>query len=470
MVRAIHWFRRDLRLSDNPSLYYASKCGPILPVYILDESEPEMGAASRVWLYHSLSALNKQMEDRLIFERGSPVEILTQLCLEYGINKVFWNRCYEPYAIERDRHIKTTLGLKGITVQSYNGSLLWEPWEVKKEDCTPYKVFTPFYRKGCLQATYPRDPLPKVASEAFDRTIPKSLPLSAYPLLPKARWGEMILSGWTIGEVGAEQALHLFLQQKLQNYKEGRNIPFKMQVSRLSPHLHFGEISPHQIWHEIHKQPLTADVDTFCSELGWREFSYSLLYHHPTLPHANLQPKFDHFPWAETGQELKDWQQGKTGIPIVDAGMRELWQTGYMHNRVRMIVASFLVKNLRLHWRHGASWFWDTLFDADLANNSASWQWVAGSGADAAPYFRIFNPVTQAEKFDPEGLYIKQYVPELSQLPLPYLFKPWAAPSEILKAAKIELGLTYPKPIVCLEISRKKALEAFALLRKEKPI
>ena len=275
---------------------------------------------------------------------------------------------------------------------------------------------------------------------------------------------------WQIGEEGAYKRFQTFIKEGLSSYKEGRNIPSEPFVSRLSPHLRWGEISPNQLWYLVRNIGDDSNIDHFCSELGWREFSYSQLFHNPDLPRKNLQAKFDGFPWAENDDYLRAWQTGQTGVPMVDAGMRELWQTGYMHNRVRMIVGSYLVKNLRLHWHHGERWFWDTLVDADLANNSASWQWIAGCGADAAPYFRIFNPVTQGQKFDPQGHYIRQYIPEIAGLPNKYLFSPWEAPAEVLQAAGIKLDSTYPSPIVNLKQSREAALEAFKSLKPQAEI
>ena len=279
--------------------------------------------------------------------------------------------------------------------------------------------------------------------------------------MPKIRWDKKLQPHWKIGEAGAKERLEDFFQEGLPSYKEGRNLPAKPFVSRLSPHLHFGEISPNQVWYAATFQGKTKDIDHFCSELGWREFSHSLLYYNPTLPVDNLQKKFDNFPWSNDLTRLSAWQKGRTGVPMVDAGMRELWQTGFMHNRVRMITGSFLVKNLLLHWHHGERWFWDTLVDADLANNSASWQWIAGCGADAAPYFRIFNPVTQGQKFDPDGDYVRRYIPEIAALPNKFLFSPWDAPEDLLVDLNITLGETYPKPVVDLKTSRNKALEAF---------
>ena len=292
----------------------------------------------------------------------------------------------------------------------------------------------------------------------------KILSLDELDLRPEFNWDEMLAPHWTIGEEGARERLNDFIDTGLAHYKEGRNLPAKPFVSRLSPHLRFGEISPNQAWYAITSQGDGKDIDHFCSELGWREFSYSLLYHNPDLAVVNLQKKFDGFPWASDPSALAAWQKGETGVPMVDAGMRELWQTGFMHNRVRMITGSFLIKNLLLHWHHGERWFWDTLVDADPASNSAGWQWVAGCGADAAPYFRIFNPVTQGQKFDPDGDYVRQYVPELAALPNKYLFNPWEAPDDLLREANVELGVTYPKPIVDLKASRERALAAFKSL------
>jgi deoxyribodipyrimidine photo-lyase len=475
----LHWFRQDLRLADNPALLYAAAAGKVLPIYILDDSGPaseRMGAAAQWWAHHSLASLNQSLGGKLNFYRGEPAAIIADLVQRHKAAAVFWNRCYEPRRVASDRLIKAKLKDQGIAVESFNGSLLWEPWQVLKSDGTPYRVFTPFYRKGCLSADAPRQPLPPAVLSALKDD--KALSLNQLDLLPKINWDKKLSQHWDISEAGAEKQLAKFLQNGLKGYKEGRNFPAKSHISRLSPYLHSGEISPNQVWHAVrrvgvaaaHAQGLldmqgeTPDIDHFCSELGWREFSYSLLYHEPSLPQKNWQEKFDHFPWRDNPAALKRWQQGLTGYPIVDAGMRELWQTGFMHNRVRMIVASFLTKNLMIDWRHGAHWFWDCLVDADLANNSASWQWVAGCGADAAPYFRIFNPITQGEKFDGNGNYTRHYVPELAKLPDRYLFRPWEAPAEILQQAGIVLGETYPMPIIDAAQSRTEALAAFSEL------
>jgi deoxyribodipyrimidine photo-lyase len=464
----IVWFRQDLRVSDNPALTHACKNGKILPVYIRDAANAgsfDLGDASKVWLHHSLVALEEDLGGKLGIYSGDPHTILENLMKETGANSVVWNRQYEPWAQARDTKIKKRLSENGISVESFNGSLLWEPWSNLKEDGTPYKVFTPFYRKGCMNAPEPRSPLPKPKNLDIEEKNAKSLIIDNLNLIPQIRWDQDLIKNWNIGERGAKLRLKEFLKFGIKNYKEGRNLPAQQFVSGLSPHLHFGEISPNQVWHAARKLDVDANVDHFCSELGWREFSHSLLHHNPSLPTENLNKKFDHFPWGTDKKKLIAWQKGQTGIPFVDAGMRELWQTGSMHNRVRMVVASFLVKNLLLDWRHGERWFWDTLFDADLANNSASWQWVAGCGADAAPYFRIFNPVTQGQKFDPEGEYVRKYIPEIANLPDKFLFNPWDAPAEILDKAQLKLGDTYPNPIVSLSASRMSALRAFETLQ-----
>lgn len=465
----IHWFRQDLRLSDNPALLKAAEHGKVLPLYILDDEnsgEYQMGAASRWWLHHSLNALNQSLDGKLCVHFGNPVSILSQLVKSHKVVAVYWNRCYEPWRIERDKALKLNLTAQGIAVSTFNGSLLWEPWEIAKSDGKPYRVFTPFYRKGCLSATPPRVPLQEPKSiEVCDARLPAHT-IDDLGLLPTIRWDQALEQHWSISEKGAHKRLNDFIKKGLLHYKEGRNFPAKPYVSRLSSYLHWGQISPHQAWEAARQQGSSKDCEHFCSELAWREFSHSLLYYNPSLPRQNLQTKFDAFPWRNDRQALKLWQKGQTGVPIVDAGMRELWQTGYMHNRVRMIVGSFLVKNLLLHWHHGERWFWDCLVDADLANNSASWQWIAGCGADAAPYFRIFNCVTQGQKFDAEGKYTRHFVPELKDLPNKYLFNPWEASTTILTQAGVTLGQTYPRPIVDLKSSRERALQAFQSLKE----
>ena len=464
----IVWFRQDLRLFDNPALAEASKVAPILPIYILDDvnaGEFKMGGASRVWLYHSLKALNESCQGNLCLYQGDPLTVLQEIIQKTGATGVYWNRCYEPWRIKRDQHIKAYLTSSQIDCKSFNGSLLWEPWEVLKQDKTPYRVFTPFFKKGCLETSSPRLPINQQQNITWVKGTASHL-LDELSLLPKISWHQSLQAHWQPGEVGAHIRLNEFLEKGIRGYQEGRNFPSQPHISKLSPHLRFGEISPNTVWYAVQNMDIPQyDKDHFLSELGWREFSYHLLYHNPSMPVENLQKKFDAFPWQYDEEVLQRWQQGKTGYPIVDAGMRELWQTGYMHNRVRMIVASFLVKNLMIHWRHGAQWFWDCLVDADLANNSASWQWVAGCGADAAPFFRIFNPVTQAEKFDPEGNYIKKFVPELKDMPISYVYAPWKAPKDVLIRLNMKLSENYFSPMVNLEESRNLALLNLNLIK-----
>jgi len=479
------WFRQDLRTIDNPALHYAASKGMILPVYIYDDANSDdraPGGASKWWLHHSLTQLDKKLNGNLLILRGDPLSILPALMAELNIDTIVWNRCYEPWQISRDQKLKGQLSEQGRHAHSFNGSLLWEPWEVLKKDGTPYKVFTPYYRRGCLNRPSPRLPLPRperirslkinektLAGKDLEVLNTEVNSIDDLSLLPQINWHHGIQQTWTPGQDGAAIRLQTFLRGPVTDYKDDRNIPGTAGTSMLSPHIHFGEISPNQIWYAaLNAEESTSEqdgLDCFLSELGWREFSYYLLFHFPSLPQENFQKKFDHFSWRKDNKALKAWQQGQTGIPIVDAGMRELWQTGTMHNRVRMIVGSFLVKNLLIHWHNGETWFWDCLVDADLASNAASWQWIAGSGADAAPYFRIFNPVSQGERFDPEGTYVKRYCPELSGLPKKFIHKPWDADTSILNAASLTLGKDYPKPIVDLKLSRQRALDAFSELK-----
>ncbi|MDH4048384.1 MAG: DNA photolyase family protein [Gammaproteobacteria bacterium] len=468
----ILWFRQDLRIADNPALNAAHACGaPVLPIFVQDDvnaGDWAPGGASRWWLHQSLSALNSEMGGHLQFFRGDPNDIVPGIAAETDADIVFWNRCYEPWQRARDEKLRDSLRASGKSARTFNASLLFEPPEISKADRTPYRVFTPFYKKGCLE----NGPRPREAEQAPDdvrwHQHSGNTTLDDLGLEPKVRWYDEMQNTWTPGERGARERLATFLKNGLKGYKEGRNFPDRKNVSRLSPHLHFGEISPQQVWRALDEQQRSdfpvEDIEHFRSELAWREFSYNLLYHFPDLPSENLQRKFNRFPWREDAAALRAWQRGETGYPIVDAGMRELWRTGYMHNRVRMIVGSFLVKNLLLHWHHGERWFWDTLVDADLANNSASWQWIAGCGADAAPYFRIFNPLTQGRKFDPDGAYVRRYVPELAAMPDKFLHAPWEASEEIRRAANVTLGQTYPDPIVDLAESRERALAAFRSL------
>lgn len=462
---ALLWFRQDLRLLDNPALIHAVENDyAVLPVFILDDVNAgrwKMGDASRWWLHESLKSLNKTMNERMLFRIGNAAQIIPDMARKTGAEAVFWNRCYEPWRIEHDQRIEKILENEGISVRTFNASLLWEPWTVTKDDGSPYRIFTPYYRK-CSLVDVPA-PRSSPASIAFADENADRGSLDDLRLLPSIKWYGDMEYLWLPGEAGALARLKTFLENGLKGYKDLRNRPDMENTSRLSPHLHFGEISPRAVWHGARAagiaQGLESDLDNFCSELGWREFSTYLLYYFPQMEWNNLNPRFDAIPWKKDreSEELRRWQRGLTGIPIADAGMRQLWRTGWMHNRVRMIAASLLVKNMMVHWQRGAEWFWDTLVDADLANNSASWQWVAGSGADAAPYFRIFNPVMQGRKFDPKGDYIRAHVPELADLPDKYVHAPWTAPVP---------PADYPAPIVDLQKSRLMALEVFG---KTKP-
>lgn len=463
MSTAIVWFRQDLRCRSNPAL--AEACTNhqfIIPLYIYDPKS--IGAAQNWWLHYSLLALEKELKKlnlNLCLQQGQALSVLKELIKMHGVDAIYWNRCYEPDAIQRDKVIKQELKTQALDVNSFNGSLLNEPWTVKNKSDNYFKVFTPFWKQAMQQIV-----LPEIAAlnHACKTPLVASEHLADWNLLPvKPNWAKGFTPFWEPGELGAAKKLNFFIEQHLQGYKEKRNEPDKMATSRLSPHLHFGEISPWDIWRAIEAEKMHAGCDLrsaehFLAELGWREFSYYLLYHFPNLPSKNFRQEFDAFPWQEDRELLKLWQKGITGFPIVDAGMRELWHTGYMHNRVRMIVASFLIKDLFIDWRDGAEWFYNTLLDADLASNSASWQWVAGTGADSAPYFRIFNPTLQGEKFDPQGEYIKRWVPELAQVAPKWIHKPWEAPQQSLP---ITLGKEYPHPIVDHAIARKIALQHY---------
>ncbi|MGD0616370.1 MAG: deoxyribodipyrimidine photo-lyase [Bryobacteraceae bacterium] len=423
---ALLWFRQDLRLADNPALAAAlERRSPVIPVFIWapeEEGEWPPGAASRWWLHQSLASLRSELErrgSRLIVRRGPAAAALSRLVAESGASAVLWNRRYEPTAIARDREVKSRLGENGVIAQSFNGSLLFEPWTIRNSSEQPFRVFTPFWR---VCQSKPPAPVCEDAPEHVPSPDqwPQSLDLAELSLEPAVDWAGGLRQVWQPGESGARRQLQRFLREALAEYPVNRDSPGLVGTSRLSPHLHFGEISPGQVQRAILgvANGNRAACDAYLRQLGWREFAYHLLYHNPESPHQELRPEFAAFPWRMHPEHFKAWKRGKTGYPLVDAGMRELWQTGWIHNRVRMVVASFLVKHLLIDWKAGAAWFWDTLVDADLANNSLGWQWVAGCGADAAPYFRIFNPATQAGKFDSGGGYVKRWVPE-SQHPLP---------------------------------------------------
>ena len=478
---SILWFRLDMRLGDNPALRAAvQRGGAVIPVFIYapeEEAPWPPGAASRWWLHHSLRALAadlRQAGSQLVLRRGPSPTTLRSLVEETGATAVFWNRRYEPALSSRDAVIKKELLAGGLEVESFNGALLNEPWTVQNQSGKPFQVFTPFWR-NCLTKLMAVEPLPAPRGIVAPNRWPKSLPLEAFELEPKLNWAKGIQAGWQPGVAGAQAQLARFLTDAVMNYSEDRNLPAETGTSRLSPHLHFGEITPRQIWRAVRRYAAANHISEatwrswqFVTELGWREFSHHLLYHFPQTPEEPLRSVFKHFPWHRDVAFLKAWQKGQTGYPIVDAGMRELWATGWMHNRVRMIAASFLVKDLRISWTEGARWFWDTLVDADLAQNTLGWQWTAGCGADAAPYFRVFNPISQGEKFDARGLYVRHWCPELARLPDQWLHKPWQAPPEILDHAGFRLGRDYPTPIVSHAIAREVALEAFAKITRHR--
>lgn len=465
----ILWFRRDLRLADNPALHAAPARGAVVPVYIHapDEEAPwAPGGAQKVWLHFTLRALDgdlRALGSRLVIRRGPTLDTLRELVRETGAEAVFWNRLYEPAVIERDRVIEQGLREEGLHIGNGNAALLHEPWEIATGAGTPYRVFTPF-----LKSLSRRDATPPTTAPTRLPPVPETtrgLAAEALDLLPRTPWDRTIRAAWTPGEKGAHAALERFLDTAADSYAEERDRPCMASTSRLSPHLHFGEIGPRQIRHRIREAAAGRGTDRFLEELGWREFAHHLLYHYPETPETPLDRRFADFPWVEDEARLQAWRRGRTGIPMVDAGMRELWAAGWMHNRLRMVVASFLIKNLRLPWQAGARWFWDTLVDADLANNTLGWQWVAGCGADAAPYFRIFNPVRQGQRFDPAGDYVRRWVPELARLPVKHIHAPWQAPAAALAAAGVVLDRDYPRPLVDLRESRAAALSAFELIK-----
>lgn len=477
MTVGLWWLRRDLRLSDNPALHDAlSNCERVIPVFVYDSDEHGdwlPGAASRWWLHHSLVALDRALRERgsrLLLRRGPSAAALLKLASESGASQIFCNRLYEPELLARDAAVAQTLQEQGMVLQCFNAALLNEPWTVRKSDGGPYRVFTPYWN-ACQQAGLGR-PLLRAPQQLppVDRGL-DSLAPSALALLPRHPWDHGLRAVWQPGEDGAQLQWQRFIDQALHAYPEQRDVPATPGTSRLSPHLHFGEIGPRQLWHSLQDQ-CTEQArsrpagEAFLRQLGWREFSAQLLYHFPHTSEQPLDARFAHMPWAaETDAARLSWQRGETGIPLVDAGMRELWHHGWMHNRVRMLCASLLTKNLLIPWQQGSRWFWDTLVDADLANNTMGWQWTAGCGADAAPYFRIFNPVLQGQRYDPAGGYVRTWLPELASLPDRFLHRPWEAPAAVLRKAGVRLGDNYPPPLVDLKQTRERALAAYREIR-----
>lgn len=464
----IVWFRRDLRLADNPALRAAISSEKPLILVFIDETNKgrALGGAAKVWLHHSLTALMENIsgkDGQMILRQGEATEILDEIIEKTGADEIHWNRRYEGWAREIDEAIKSDLKSRGLKIESHKANLLTEPWEVETKTGGFYKVFTPFWRAAKASFTVDESlPTPRSLNCVSGLT---SDVLDDWNLLPThPDWAAKMLEHHTPGEAGAMTRLETFLDGPVEDYAEQRDRPDDENgTSHLSPHLAFGEISPRQIWNATKENYYTSDK--FLTEIGWREFSYTLLFYNPKLASENYKSDFDNFEWDSDDEKAEAWRHGQTGYPFVDAGMRELWQKGWQHNRVRMVCASFLIKHLLTDWRVGEDWYWDTLLEADPASNAASWQWVAGSGADASPYFRIFNPFTQGEKFDPNGDYVRKYVPELKDLPKKYLNQPWTAPKEVLEKAGVVLGETYPKPIVDHKEARERALAAYKASR-----
>lgn len=462
----IVWHRFDLRTHDNPALFFAAeKSKKVLPVFIYDKnSKKQMGGASLWWLHHSLKDLSeryKELGTHLVILEGNPGEELAKLAKKTKAEKVFYNRAFQPPYLEEEKAVCAFLQKEGIEVEGFNGNYLIDPEEILNKSNNPYSVFTPF-KKCVLELLEMYEPLKE--PKHLESVSCKGEPLSSLHFIPKISWYKEMEAFWEIGRKGAEKSLQHFIKTALSDYSVGRNIPSEEGTSFLSPHLHFGEISPREVLHAIQSKR-GESVETFASEIVWREFANYFLFHFPKTVKENWDKKFDHFPWKNSSSFLKKWQKGQTGYPLVDAGMRQLWKLGWMHNRVRMVVASFLIKHLLIDWREGEKWFFDTLVDADVGSNIMNWQWVAGSGPDAAPYFRIFNPILQSEKFDPEGHYIRQFVPELKLLSNKWIHTPWLAPAHELEKAKVHLGKDYPHPIVDHEKARNEALAAYKKLK-----
>lgn len=479
MAATLVWFRHDLRLQDNPALQAAAaRNEPVVPVFVLDDAAEgrwRAGGASRWWLHRSLAALDAALRERgsrLILAKGDSAEELNRLARACDADALHWNRRHEPTAAARDTKLTADFTAAGIAVRSFNAGLLFEPTTVQNRAGRPFQVFTPFWRH-CLTLPVETPGKLRPGNLPAPSRWPRSCALEELCLQPEAKWDDGLRAAWTPGEAAARARLRQFVAEKMERYADERDRPAFAATSALSPHLHFGEIGPRQVWaavaaagHASGVFPPSRGAQVFLKEVGWREFAHHLLFHFPATPAEPLRHEFAAFPWRDDPADLRAWQCGQTGYPIVDAGMRQLWRTGWMHNRVRMIVASFLVKDLRIAWSCGAAWFWDTLVDADLANNTFGWQWAAGCGADAAPYFRIFNPVLQGDKFDPTGDYVRRWVPELARLPTEFIHRPWEAPAQALSTAAVVLGGNYPRPIVDHDKARSAALAALQSIRK----
>ncbi len=469
---AIVWFRNDLRLLDNPALYHAYKnYNRVIPIYIFDENlggNWKRGEASKWWLHHALFHLNRDLNKEgctLIIKKGETLEQLRKILSFTKAKEIFFNSLYELFNIKLEQEVEKLCSLLGAKVTRFKGNLLLEPWGIKNKQGNNFNAFTPYWN-ACKKKVNLPSSLPKPEFKVYHIQL-SSDSLDDLNLLPKkVDWAGGLRDTWEASEKRALQLFETFIDNRLGDYSELRERPDIIGTSFLSPYLHFGQISVEYIYNSLRflscrNQTLSQEIEKYLSEIGWREFSYYLLYNFPRLPEENFKSYFDKFPWNTDKKLLKAWQKGLTGYPIVDAGMRQLRSIGWMHNRVRMIVASFLTKNLLISWREGAKWFWDNLVDADLANNSANWQWVSGSGADAAPYFRIFNPVLQGEKFDPKGEYVRKWVLELALLPNMNIHKPW----ENFSSKGFKIGMTYPQPIVNYNISRAHALAIYKQIK-----
>ena len=466
----IHWFRFDLRINDNPSIFEISKeVNSVLPIYIYDEGI-EIGSASKCWLKKSLQSLNLELNkinSKLYVFQGEPKKIFSNILSNKKITHVYWNRLYDDHSIQRDKNIKSYLLKRSIICKSYNGYLLSEPWEIKNKSGSFFKVFTPFWISNFEVLQNKKNQLNSSKKNIFyNKIIDKNLAINDLGLdLPKKKWMDEMFVKWKVGEEEAKKKLKYFIKNKLFDYGLGRDRPDIEYTSKLSPHLHFGEISPKRIYYEVMKSKIDDEnKKKYLSEIGWRDFSYNLLYNYPTMTHKPIQSKFEKFPWLRNKAHYDNWIKGETGIPIVDAGMKELYSMGWMHNRVRMIVGSFLTKNLLIHWKDGERWFFETLVDADIGSNSAGWQWISGCGADASPYFRIFNPVLQGQKFDAKGDYVRKFIPSLNNIPDKFIHCPWEMTLEDQEKYNFVIGKDYPKPIVDLSYTRKRALAAFKKL------
>jgi deoxyribodipyrimidine photo-lyase len=466
------WLDRDLRVRGNPALHAAAEDpNGVVPVFVW---APEAlaawapGAASRWWLHHSLAHLQDRLADHgleLVLAHGDPARQLARLAKQADADRVHWTRGYAPPEARRDQHVRSTLEEAGLGVSVHEGRILHDPEAIETTSGGPYRVFTPFWDRFQAEVRVPR---PRGAPDPLQApdSVPDGCRLDELGLLPEPDWAHGLRETWTPGETGARRRLSRFVDEALDAYPGHRDVPGVEGTSRLSPHLAWGEIGPREVWWQVKDAMLDAEVDpeaarSFLRQVGWREFGYHLLHHFPETTTRPLREKYERLAWRDVPDELERWRRGRTGFPLVDAGLRQLWHEGWIHNRVRMVVGAFLAKHLLVPWQEGAEWFWDTLVDADLANNTLGWQWAAGCGADAQPFFRMFNPMTQGEDHDPDGVYVRRWVPELADLPDEYLNRPWEAPPEVLRAAGVELGEDYPEPIVDHGEARARAQAAY---------